>query len=375
MMAPRQQEAGAAPADLPLPIEERFDDHHEEFLFADSDDDDDDENGDEGDEIDGAGGNDLRDNAAFLHRHPLQPQLNQQQRIPQQRQRSPQEMSLLAEIGAKFESLGVDLVRHIVVASIPSQQQPLASPPPPPPLQPSPDHPPANAAPPTLAAPFPPSSGGVHFINLLTTDRETLTMRRLVTKALIDKSHSFNAMIYILPRIPARTSEFRDIFGAVVDRMIRTSTRRRDDDDNGDDNAVNNDDNVTNVTWGKVVTAYAFGLRLIKAAADVGAQPLQQQQHHQQQQHPAEAADADQEAPEIAPVNADEFDHREWGSALGQVMHERMGDWVLSRGGWSDGFNDYFLDRRGLEDVVTKKLFYVFAVGVGLALFLKLVRK
>ena len=200
-------------------------------------------------------------------------------------------------------------------------------------------------------------------------------MRRLVTKALIDKSHSFNAMIYILPRIPARTSEFRDIFGAVVDRMIRTSTRRRDDDDNGDDNAVNNDDNVTNVTWGKVVTAYAFGLRLIKAAADVGAQPLQQQQHHQQQQHPAEGADADQEAPEIAPVNADEFDHREWGSALGQVMHERMGDWVLSRGGWSDGFNDYFLDRRGLEDVVTKKLFYVFAVGVGLALFLKLVRK
>ena len=77
----------------------------------------------------------------------------------------------------------------------------------------------------------------------------------------------------------------------------------------------------------------------------------------------------------IPPGTPADFDFRDWGSALGQVMHERMGEWVLSRGGWSDGFNDYFLDRRGLEEAVTKKLFCVFALGVGVALALKLFRR
>ena len=375
MMAPHQNEAGAHPPGVrPAGIPLVHDDHLHGGLHLEGDDaallpGSDDEEGEE-DHVDGVIlVNDPR-RPVPADPHPAHPPPPPHVAVPPphpppppgppSRPLSPHDLSRMAEIGAKFDSLGVDLVQHIVAASVPST---------------APSSPPPEALGAAPSVPFPPAHlGGASFINLLTTNRETLTMRRLVTKALVDKGNSFNAMIYILPRIPTGVEEFCHTFGAVVDRMIHTTERRAD----GVDEIV-----ATNVTWGKIVTAYAFGLRLIKASADLRRaeqwqrehlvpEPELQQQQQQQQPQPAIAEEGGEVIPPGTPAD---FDFRDWGSALGQVMHERMGEWVLSRGGWSDGFNDYFLDRRGLEEAVTKKLFCVFALGVGVALALKLFRR
>lgn len=365
-MAP-QSDASPQPA-LPYP--------HDDFL------DDDEEIHDDDDEYED-------DEMVLIHPHlrnqlppqpqgpqqPNQPQLQQQQLLQEQpdlRQFCPEELSRLAEISVKFESLGVYLVEHIVLASV--SPTPYAANPPVPQVDP----------PPHARFP-PPDSSSENLIDLLTTNRETLTMRRLVTKALIDKSHSFNNIIFILPRIPATVEDFRIVFGAVVDRVVSTAPQQQQGVA-----AVNDAQEVRDVSWGKLVTAYAFGLRLIKASIDQrrdGDFALQQQ--FQQLMNQREEVLDQREFPQERLVREridylqlqwerlqrvpieEQFDPHEWGSALGQVLYDRMGSWVLSRG----GFNNNFLDRRGLEQVVTGKLFCVFALGLGFVMLYKLVKR
>jgi len=233
------------------------------------------------------------------------------------------------EIPRKLRDLGIDLAKHIVLASI--------------------------TMPPSVdvvdgAANFPPRLSG-SILNLLTTDDETRIMRRLVTKALMDKSPSFTSLVNSLPRIPSDIQEFRDIFSTVVDNMIMVHGPQQLNQRQQQHEQQN--DFEYNISWGKLVTAFAFGLRLTKAVVD-----RRQAAGLQQQQQPL--------------LLFSEEDATEWGGTMGDILAERMGTWIESQGGWKDGFNDYFLDGRGLEEDVTKKLIYFFVFGVGAAILYKL---
>jgi len=381
-MAP-QCEAGPQPAIL-HPLDDFHNDNDDDREIADND-----ENNDDDDNV-----GDLvliqhfQNHPEQMHQaeqiqpHP-HPQLQVQQ-LPPPRHLSPQDRSLLVDIASTFEYLGVDLVRHVVLASLypaPSAAGPSA-------------HNAQQHTPPSFPAQ---GLGGGNIFNLLTTNRETLTMRRLVTKALVDKANSFTAMICILPQIPNNVEEFKEIFGTVIDRVVSSSPRQSEDGEPRQrpqprvEEGGNVEVDEAIVSWGRIVTGYAFGLRLIKAAVDqrregeyaryqqvphlLDQQPEAEQLRERLRQDQLRWQQLREERLRAGLPAEEEIDPNEWGAAVGQVMHERMGEWVLSQGGWSNGFNDYFLDRRGLEQEVTRKLFCVVALGVGVMLLYKIIKR
>lgn len=235
---------------------------------------------------------------------------------------------IFPEISSKLQDLGEDLVRHIVVATL------------------SPPTFPDEAD--VIEPIFPPqNSGGAFFLNLFTTDRVTLRMRRLVTKALQDKSLSFTAMMNVLPQIPNTLEEFRDCFSIVVDQMI--SLTHQPPHPLPPIGGLQR--NEMNITWGKVVTAYAFGLRVMKASVD---QPMEE-----------------------GPGAVRHLDASTWGRALGDIINSKMGEWIASHGGWN-GFYEYFMDGQVIEESIAKNLLLVFGISlitVGVLAVYKLTQK
>ena len=154
-------------------------------------------------------------------------------------------------------------------------------------------------------------------IDVLLRDDITIAMRKIVKKIVLEKRLLFHGMIKSIRPVPDAVSvdDFKLILSDVISHLVV---------------GVSNHAAAPNMTWGKIVTAYAFG-GVFANAVLTNSQSLEY----------------------LPPANQ----VRDLGIIVGNVVDELAGSWITQQGGWNC-FARFFLTVYN-EDSITRNLLYV----------------
>lgn len=183
---------------------------------------------------------------------------------------------------------------------------------------------------------------------LLLRDQVSLVMRKMVKKTIQDYRPLFEGMIQRVR--PVDAENFRPILTEVIRQLVvaNNSANNCVAENSANDSSVASF--TPNLTWGKIVTAYAFGGVFANDAIANAA---------------VFANDAVAHI-EIATNDASlQLDPKTLGSIVGEVIDEVAGKWIRDDGGWESLVNHF--PNVIYEESLARNLFYLFGASAAAA--------
>lgn len=162
-------------------------------------------------------------------------------------------------------------------------------------------------------------------IDVLLRDDISIVMRKIVKKIVLEKRPLFHGMIQsIRPGSDAvSVDDFQSILSDVISHLV---------------SGVSDHAAAPNLTWGKIVTAYAFGGLFANAVLTTS------------------------QSSESLPT-ADRV--RDLGTIVGEVVDDLAGAWIAQQGGWNS-FAKFFCTVN-TEESITRNLVYLFGASAAAA--------
>jgi len=157
-------------------------------------------------------------------------------------------------------------------------------------------------------------------IDVILRDDASIVMRKIVKKIVLEKQPLFHGMIQTVRPSGSNAEEFRSILSDVVDHLVAGASAH----------------STPNLTWGKIVTAYAFGglfANVVLASSSPGISPSARTE--------------------------------ELGTIVGEVIDEVAGAWIAQQGGW-ESFAKFFCTVN-TEESITRNLVYLFGASAAAA--------
>lgn len=186
-------------------------------------------------------------------------------------------------------------------------------------------------------------------MDVLLHDDVSIVMRKIVKKIILEKQPLFQSMIEAVR--PVDVDDFRLILADVIRHLVATSSGA---------NGNNAPTAASNLTWGRIVTAYAFGGLF---ANDVVARSFSNFV-------PASYSTSLESGSETSSITSlaspSPRNSKELGLIVGEVIDEIAGDWILDQGGWSS-FEKQFCTVK-YEESLTRKLIYLVGASAATAI-------
>ena len=179
----------------------------------------------------------------------------------------------------------------------------------------------------------------IPLIDVILHDDASIVMRKIVKKIIREKQPAFRGMIQSLR--PADYADFRAILSDVIRNLVTGSSSH---------------DAPPVLSWGKIVTAYAFGGLFANDAIAMAAASS------------GSASYSSYSVSSSASSPPGQMDPKELGMIVGEVVDQVAGPWIQQQGGWKSFA--HFFSTINAEESLTRNLVYLVcasaAASVGL---------
>jgi len=190
-------------------------------------------------------------------------------------------------------------------------------------------------------------------VDVLLHDDVSIIMRKIVKKTILEKQPLFEGMIQSVR--PVDIEDFKLILTNVICHLVNTSS------------AANNATTSSNLTWGRIVAAYAFGgLFANDALAQAVAIPVASSSSS------STSVGANSTCSSISSAGSKStssevphLDAKELGAIVGDVIDEVAGSWIQEQGGWNSFANHFGTVNH--EESLARNLIYLVGASAAAA--------